>query len=449
MAVTTLTTRTINAAMTTPIARRGLEVAAVRDHFPALARELHGRPIVYLDGAAGSQVPRQTIDAVAEYLEHHNANRGGPFVTARETDAMVAEVRQATADFLGAHAPEEVVFGPNMTTLTFALSRALGRELKPGDELVLTRLDHDANVAPWVAVAEERGAKVRWIDVRTEDCTLQLDQVESLIGERTRLVAVGMASNAVGTLNDVGRVIEVAHAFGALVFVDAVHAAPHMPIDAAGLRADFLACSPYKFFAPHLGVLYGRRELLERLPAYRTRPAGDALPGKWEPGSQPHELLAGLLGTFEYLGQLGRAYGGASAQDDRRATLRAAMSAIRSYERDLTGPLLDGLASVRGLTVHGIAEPSRAAERLPTVAIGLPGQSPAAVARHLADAGINAWHGTMYTPDLMRALGLDDAGGVVRIGLLHYNTADEIELLVDSLGELAGRSTGGITLSAP
>jgi cysteine desulfurase family protein (TIGR01976 family) len=447
--VTTLTTRTINAAMTTPIARSGLEVAAVRDHFPALARELDGRPIVYLDGAAGSQVPRQTIQAVTEYLEHHNANRGGPFVTARETDAMLVEVRQATADFLGAHAPEEIVFGPNMTTLAFALSRALGRELGPGDEVVLTRLDHDANVAPWVAVAEERDARVRWIDVRTEDCTLRLDQLESMIGERTRLVAVGMASNAVGTLNDVGRVIEVAHAYGALVFVDAVHAAPHLPIDVAVLHADFLACSPYKFFAPHLGVLYGRRELLERLPAYRTRPAGEALPGKWEPGSQPHELLAGLLGTFDYMAQLGRAYGGGPLPDDRRAALRAAMSAIRAYERELTGPLLEGLASVPGLTIHGIAEPSRSGERLPTVAIGLHGHPPEAVARHLANVGINAWHGTMYTPDLMRALGLDDVGGVVRIGLLHYNTADEIERLVDSLTVLAGRSTGGITLSAP
>jgi cysteine desulfurase family protein (TIGR01976 family) len=447
--VTTLTTRTIIAAMTTPIARRGLDVAAVRDHFPALARELDGRPIVYFDGAAGSQVPRQTIDAVADYLEHHNANRGGLFVTAQETDAMVAEVRGATADFLGAHTAEEIAFGPNMTTLAFALSRALGRELGPGDEVVLTRLDHDANVAPWVAVAEERGARVRWIEVRTQDCTLQLDQLESLIGERTRLVAVGLASNAVGTLNDVGRVIEIAHAYGAQVFVDAVHAAPHLPIDVAALRADFLACSPYKFFAPHLGVLYGRRELLERLPAYRTRPAGDALPGKWEPGSQPHELLAGLLGTFDYLGQLGRAYGDERPQDDRRTTLRAAMSAIRAYERDLTGPLLEGLASVPGLKIYGIVEPARAADRLPTVAIGMRGRAPEAVASHLAEAGINAWHGTMYTPDLMRALGLDDSGGVVRIGLLHYNTASEIERLVESLGELAGRSTGGITLSAP
>jgi cysteine desulfurase family protein (TIGR01976 family) len=435
--------------MTTPIARHGIDVAAVRDHFPALRREIDGQPIVFFDGAAGSQLPRQAIDAVADYLEHHNANVGGQFATSLETDAMLAEARLATADFLGAHVPEEIVFGPNMTTLTFAMSRAIGRELGAGDEVVLSRLDHDANVAPWVAVAEERGARVRWIDVRAEDCTLELDGLESLIGERTRLVAVGMASNAVGTLNDVGRVIEIAHAFGALVFVDAVHAAPHVPIDVAALRADFLACSPYKFFGPHLGVLYGRRELLERLPAYRTRPAGEALPGKWEPGTQPHELLAGLLGTFEYLALLGRAYGGAPSDDDRRSALRSAMSAIHAYERELIGPLLDGMATVPGLTMHGIRESSRIGERVPTVAVSLRGHPPEVVAGHLADAGINAWHGNMYTPDLMRALGLDDAGGVVRIGLLHYNTSQEIERLVASLGQLAGRSTAGITLSAP
>jgi cysteine desulfurase family protein (TIGR01976 family) len=435
--------------MTTPIARRGLEVAAVRDHFPALGRALNGRPIVYFDGAAGSQVPRQTIDAVADYLANHNANRGGPFATAVETDAMLAEVRQATADFLGAHAPEEIVFGPNMTTLTFALSRSIGTELRPGDELVVTRLDHDANIAPWMAVARDRGATVRWIDVRPDDCTLELDRLESVIGERTRLVAIGLASNAVGTLNDVGRVIEIAHAFGALAFVDAVHAAPHLPIDVAALHADFLACSPYKFFGPHLGVLYGRRELLERLPAYRTRPAGEDLPDKWETGSQPHELLAGLLGTFRYLAQLGRAYGEAPRDADQRAILRAAMSTIRAYERDLTGPLLHGLASVPGLTIHGIRAPSRVADRVPTVAISIRNHTPESTNRHLADAGINAWHGTMYTPDLMRALGLDDAGGVVRIGLLHYNTAEEIERLVATLGGLAARSTAGITLSDP
>jgi cysteine desulfurase family protein (TIGR01976 family) len=436
--------------MTTPITRSGIDVAAVRDHFPSLARELNGRPIAFMDGAAGSQVPRQTVDAMATYLRDHNANRGGHFATSVETDSMVADVRRTTADFLGAHLAEEIIFGPNMTTLTFGLSRAIARELQPGDEIVVTELDHDANVAPWVAIAEERDAVVRRIAVNVDDGTLALDALESILGERTRLVAIGLASNAVGTLNEIGRVIETAHAFGALVFVDAVHAAPHVPIDAVAMGADFLACSPYKFFAPHLGVLYGRRELLERLPAYRTRPAGEGLPGKWEPGSLPHELLAGLLGTFEYLEQLGRAYGDAAEPTtDRRGALRAAMSAIRSYERELTGPTLEALAGVPAITVHGIADPRRADERVPTFAISLRGHSPEAVARHLAGDGINAWNGTMYAPDLMRALGLEDAGGVVRIGLLHYNTTNEVAELVASLSTLAGGSTAGITLSDP
>ncbi len=435
--------------MTTPITRSGIDVAAVRDHFPSLARELNGGPIVFMDGAAGSQVPRQTIDAMATYLRDHNANRGGPFATSRETDSMVSDVRQATADFLGAHLAEEIIFGPNMTTLTFGLSRAIARDLRPGDEIIVTELDHDANVAPWVAIAEERDAVVRRIAVNPDDGTLALDRLESIIGERTRVVAVGLASNAVGTLNEIGRVVETAHAYGALVFVDAVHAAPHLPIDVVAMGADFLACSPYKFFAPHLGVLYGRRELLERLPAYRTRPAGEALPGKWEPGSLPHELLAGLLGTFEYLEQLGRAYGDAEPTADRRSALHAAMGAIQNYERELTGPMLEALAGVPGITIHGIADPRRADQRVPTVAISLGGHSPEAVARHLAGEGINAWNGTMYAPDLMRALGLEDAGGVVRIGLLHYNTTHEVARLVASLSTLAEGSTAGITLSDP
>ena len=423
--------------MTTPITRSGIDVHAVRDHFPSLAREQNGRPIVFMDGAAGSQVPRQTIDAIAAYLADRNANRGGAFVTSRETDAMVAEARRATADFLGAHLSEEIIFGPNMTTLTFGLSRAMATELQPGDEVVVTELDHDANIAPWVAAADERGAVVRRIPVNPEDGTLALDQRESVIGDRTRLVAVGLASNALGTLNDIGPLVEAAQAVGALVFVDAVHAAPHLPIDVAAMGADFLACSPYKFFAPHLGVLYGRRDLLERLPAYRTRPAGEELPGKWEPGSMPHELLAGLLGTFEYLEQLGRAYGDAPPGTDRRGALRAAMAAIRTYERDLTGPMLEMLSAVPGLTIHGIADPGRVDERVPTVAVRMRGHRPDEVARHLAEHGINAWNGSMYAPDLMRALGLDEAGGVVRIGLLHYNTTKEVSHLAESLSALA------------
>ena len=422
--------------MTTPVARRGIDVAAVRDHFPSLARTIDGRTVAYLDGPGGTQVPREAIEAMSAYLATSNANSHGAFTASRETDDVLTDVHAAAADFLGAHDPDEIAFGPNMTTLTFALSRAIGRDLVPGDEIVVTRLDHDANVAPWLAVARDTGAIVRWVDIDPSDCTMRYDMLEELVGPRTRVVAVGLASNAVGTLNDVGRVAQIAHAAGALVFVDAVHAAPHVPIDVRSLQVDFLACSPYKFFAPHLGLLYGRRELLERLGAYRVRPAGEALPGKWETGTQNHEAMAGLLGTFRYLEKLGRAYGGAAADSGRRSTLRAAMAAIRERERGLIGPLLEGLSSIRGLQVRGITDPARFDERVPTVAFTLDGHTPREVAEHLDRHAIASWDGDYYAVELMKRLGLADSGGMLRVGLVHYNTNEEIDRLVEALGEL-------------
>jgi cysteine desulfurase family protein (TIGR01976 family) len=421
--------------MTSPISRRGIDVEAVRAHFPALGRSHAGRPLVYMDGPAGTQLPTECIEAIVRYIETSNANHGGAFVTSVETDALLSEAHAAAADFLGAHEPEEIAFGANMTTITLAVSRALGRDLGAGDEIVLSRLDHDANVAPWLAMAEERSVRVRWLEVRADDCTLDLDGLESLIGERTRLVALGLASNAVGTLNDVGRVIEMAHAYGARVFVDAVHAAPHVPIDVSSLRADYLVCSSYKFYAPHLGILYGRRDLLEQLRFFRVRPAGEALPGKLETGTPPFELLAGLLGTFDYLTALGRAYGDHPG-GDRWSELHAAMAAIRAHEHAMTGPLLEGLASVPGLRVHGIIEPSRFDERVPTVAFRIAGLQPRRIAEHLAGVGINVWDGDMYAIELIRSLGLDDAGGIVRVGLMHYNTLEEVDRLAEALRDL-------------
>jgi cysteine desulfurase family protein (TIGR01976 family) len=414
----------------------GLDVAALRDHFPALSRTIDGRPTAYLDGPGGTQVPRECIDAMTAYLERSNANHGGAFTTSVETDAMLDEVHAAGADFLGAADPDEIVFGPNMTTLTFAVSRALGRDLRPGDEVVVTRLDHDANVAPWLAMAEDRGASVRWLELAEDGATLELDRLGEVVTERTKLVAIGLASNALGTLTDVGRAIEVAHAVGAVTFVDAVHAAPHLPIDVAMLDADLLVTSPYKFFAPHLGMLYGRRELLERLTAYRVRPAGEALPGKWEVGTQSHESLAGLLGTFGYLERIGAAYGGAGDGADRRGRLRAAMSTIRAHERQLSLHVLERLGGVPGLRVHGLTDPSRLEERVPTFSFTIAGQHPRAIAEHLAARGIFTWDGDFYAWELVRALGLADAGGLLRVGLVHYNTVDEVERLVEALHEL-------------
>ena len=422
--------------MTSIREQSGLDVAALRDHFPSLARSLDGQPLAYLDGPGGTQVPRECIAAITAYLETSNANHGGAFLAGAETDAMLHEVHAAGAEFLGAHDPDEIVFGPNMTTLTLAISRSLGRDLHPGDEVVVTRLDHDANVAPWLAMAEDRGATVRWIELAEDRATLDLDALDQVITERTRIVAVGLASNALGTVTDVGRVIEAAHAVGAVVHVDAVHAGPHLPIDVSALRADLLVCSPYKFFGPHLGMLYGRRDLLERLTAYRVRPAGEALPGKWETGTQNHEALAGLLGTFAYLEQVGAAYGSTAGADDRRGRLRAAMAAIHEYERGLTLAVLERLPAVPGLRLLGLTDPARVDERVPTFSFTMDGHHPRRIAEHLSLYGISSWDGDFYAWELVRALGLDDAGGLLRVGFVHYNTPDELERLVSALHEL-------------
>ncbi len=422
--------------MTSIRERGGIDVAAVRDHFPSLGRSIGGQPVAYLDGPGGTQVPRECIAAIGAYLETSNANHGGAFAASVETDALLDEVHATAAAFVGAESGDEIAFGPNMTTLTFAVSRALGRELGPADEIVVTRLDHDANVAPWLAVAEDLGATVRWLELRDDGAALDLDALTSVLSSRTRIVAVGLASNALGTITDVPRVAAAAHQVGALVYVDAVHAGPHMPIDVGALGADLLVCSPYKFFGPHLGMLYGRRELLERIGAYRVRPAGDALPGKWEVGTQNHEALAGLLGTFEYIERLGSAFAPGSAPDDRRGRLRAAMDAIRSYERELSLAVLDRLRDVRGLRLFGITDPARLDQRVPTFSFTLDGHVPRAVAEHLARRGISVWDGDFYAWELIGALGLRDAGGLVRVGLVHYNTVDEVDRLRDALGEL-------------
>ena len=312
-----------------------LDLDACRRKFPGLARQVDGRPAAFLDGPGGSQVPQSVIDAVADCLAHRNANDGGAFATSREAGGIVHAARGAVAELLGAADPGEVAFGPNMTTLTFALSRALARTWRPGDEVVVTRLDHDANVTPWVLAAADAGATVRYLDVDPSDCTLRLDSLSGLLNDRTRLVAVGLASNAVGTVNPVREVAAAARRVGALVFVDAVHAVPHRPVDVAELGADFLACSPYKFFGPHLGVLWGRRDLLDSLPAYKVRPAPDSGPGRWMTGTPSFEAIAGTHAAVDYLARLG---------GDRRAALASADAAIRAHEDALPAQFLRGLA---------------------------------------------------------------------------------------------------------
>lgn len=416
-----------------------VRVAWARRQFPALERTHAGQPVVYLDGPAGTQVPLAVVDAVSDYFRRCNANHGGLFPTSRDSDAWLDQAHQAAADFVGASDPGEIAFGPNMTTLTLGLSRALGRTWKPGDEIIVTRLDHDANFTPWVLAARDAGATVKIAEFRPDDCTLDLDQFRSLLSPRTRLVAVGCASNAVGTVNPVAEMTRLAHEVGALVFLDAVHLAPHALLDVRAWDCDFLACSAYKFFGPHTGILWGRRALLESLAAYKLRPAPDSLPGKWMTGTQSHELIVGVHAAIDYLAELGRAAAADSnaplPTTDRRQALAAAYEAIVPYERALTQRLLTGLHELPEVRIWGIAQPARISERVATLAITHPRHSAPALATALGYAGIFVWHGNYYALNLSEALGREPHG-MVRIGLVHYNTPEEVDRLLVELRQL-------------
>jgi cysteine desulfurase family protein (TIGR01976 family) len=418
-----------------PIASR-FDVAWCRRQFPALDRTVGGQPVVYLDGPGGSQVPRRVIDAVADYLARTNANHGGMFATSRQSDALLDAAHQAVADLFGTADPETIVFGANMTSLTFALSRALAQTWQPGDEIVVTRMDHDANVSPWVLAARDAGATVRHVAIRAEDCTLDLDDLAGKISPQTRLVAVAAASNAVGTILPVDRIAAMAHQVGALIFVDAVHYAPHGSLDVGRWGCDFVAASAYKFFGPHVGVLWGRRELLTKLPAYKVRPAPDSTPGRWMTGTQNHEGIAGTMAAVEYLADLGRNLDARAA--DRRAALEAAYAAIVAYERGLAELLLAGLGEVPQLKVWGISDPARLDQRVPTVAVTHRTIDPRELAARLAEKGFFVWHGNFYALPLSEALGLEP-NGMLRIGLMHYNTREEVQRLLGALAEVGGR----------
>ncbi|HIK56818.1 MAG TPA: cysteine desulfurase-like protein [Synechococcales cyanobacterium M55_K2018_004] len=412
-----------------------LDLDWVRSQFPALRQTFNEQPIVYFDGPGGTQVSSRVIQAIAHYLMTANANTHGAFLTSERTDAVVQEAHAAIADLLGCEA-DEVVFGANMTTLTFAFSRSLGRELRPGDEILVTNLDHDANVAPWLAL-EEQGVVVRTVDIHPEDCTLDLADLERQLSDRTRLVAVTYASNAVGTINPIAQIVRLAHAVGAWVFVDAVHYAPHGPLDVRSLHCDFLACSAYKFFSPHVGVLYGKREHLERLHPYKVRTAPNEIPYCWETGTQNFEGLAGVIASIDYLAELGRQI--APTGTHRRSELMAAMTGIQEYERTLSEALIPRLLEIPGVTLYGITDPARFSWRTPTVGIRIAGYSPAQLARELGDRGINTWNGNFYALNLSRRLGLEEQGGMLRIGCVHYNTIAEIQRLLNALQELTAR----------
>jgi cysteine desulfurase family protein (TIGR01976 family) len=415
------------------VAMTQLDLSWVRSQFPSLAQTVNGRPAVFLDGPGGTQVPQRVIDAISEYLKSSNANTHGAFATSHRTDTVIDEAREAMSDFLNC-AADEVVFGPNMTTLTFAISRAMGRELVSGDEIVLTRLDHDANVSPWQAL-QERGVKIRFVDFNENDCTLDMNDLARKITERTKLVAVGYASNAVGTINPVKEVVRLAHQRGALAYIDAVHYAPHGLLDVVALECDFLVCSTYKFFGPHMGVLYGKREHLQRLRPYRLRANPDVIPSCWESGTNNHECIAGVTACVDYLADLGRNV--EPRVPNRREALQTAYKTIQQYERELIEKLIPGLLEIPGLKLYGISDPKRFDQRCPTVAVRIDDHTPRELSTRLGEGGFFTWDGNYYAIGVTERLDVENEGGFLRIGLAHYNTAEEVDRLLAALREIA------------
>jgi cysteine desulfurase family protein (TIGR01976 family) len=414
------------------------DVDALRSEFPALSRVANGHAVAFLDGPGGTQVPKRVIDAVAGYLRDTNANAGGAFRTSELSDAMVDEAHAAVADFLGAASPGEIKFGYNMSTLTLHIGRSIGATLGPGDEIVVTTLDHEANVSTWRAMAADRGVTVQTVDIHPDDVTLDLEDLESKLNPRTRLVAIGYASNAVGTVNPVREIVARAHEVGALTYVDAVAFAPHGPIDVQSLDTDFLVCSAYKWFGPHLGALYGKAEILDRLPAFKVRPAHD----RFETGTAAFEAIAGTLAATDYLRDVGRSYGdvagapGAEHASERRRELVAGMTAVQKYERELVTRLIDGLEATPGIVIHGITDRSAFASRVPTVSISIDGVHPRSAAEALGDEGIYVWDGDFYATGLIERLGKAETGGVLRLGLVHYNTNSEVDRTLEALAGL-------------
>lgn len=422
-----------------------INLSAVRSQFPALQEtDEDSRPYVYFDGPGGTQVPQRVMDAMADYFVRANANCGGPFITSRRNDDTIKQARIDMADFFNAPSATEIVFGANMTSLTFSFSRAIGRMLQPGDEIIVTHLDHDGNIAPWAAL-EEKGIIIKWADFRSEDCRLDLDHLVSLLNARTKLVALGYASNAVGTINPIAEIAAKVHTAGAWLWVDAVHYAPHGLIDVQRAGCDFLVCSAYKFFGPHVGVLWGRLDLLEQLAAYKVRPSKTTPPHKFETGTLNHEGLAGVSAAIDYLAEIGRSYGNRlpttgmdayHAYNDRRRELKQAMGAIMTYEMPLFEKMLSEIQKIPGTRIYGITDPEEFDQRCPTLAFTREGFTPSQIAEHLGHQGIFVWHGNYYALAVTQRLGVEDKGGMVRVGLAHYNTEEEVGRLIEALKDM-------------
>ena len=417
-------------------------VRSIRSEFPALMEKVNGRPIIFFDGPGGTQVHGSVIKAMNRYFTSANSNTHAAYLYSRRTDEAVQEGRRAMADLLNATKPEEIVFGPNMTTLTFRLSQAIGEALSAGDEIVVTRLDHDANISPWLTL-QAKGVKVRFVDFHPLNGTLDMDELGRVITKRTKVVAFGYASNALGTINAVSTIVDMAHNYGSWAFVDAVHYAPHGPMDVRALGCDFLVCSAYKFFGPHMGVLYGRYEILDSLSPRKVRPAGDAAPDKFETGTNNFEGICGAAAAVEYLASLGRRFSDDFADDasgliGRRREIRLGMSAIRAYEKTLSEGLLAGLLKIKGVQVYGITEEDRIEQRVPTFSFTLKGLTPREVAAGLDTENIFVWDGHFYAIEAIRRLGLMNEGGVVRIGLYHYNLMEEVAMFLEAISKIGG-----------
>ena len=418
-----------------------LDLKAIRKQFPSLGRQ---QPAVFLDNPGGTQISKPSLDRINRYLLECNANHEGAFETSIRSDEILQEAHAAVADWLNAASPDEIIFGNNMTTLTLHISRSLARNLGKGDEILVTRMDHDANISPWMLIAEDRGCKLTWVDFDVEEGTLKLDDFEKALERKPKIAAFGYASNALGTINPVAQLTKMAKDAGALVYIDAVQYAPHGPVDVQDIGCDFLVCSSYKFFGPHAGALYGRRELLEELKAYKVRPASDDLPFKFETGTQNHEGIAGVLGALEYFEWLGKKFGGEQAEgwrdagfSGRRLLYKQAMTAIRAYEFELSRALIEAVQSVPGTHIYGVTDMKRLDERVPTVSFTLEGQHPRDVAEKLGKEGFYVWDGHYYALAVVERLGLLDSGGMVRVGAAHYNTLEEVQQFREALAEIA------------
>lgn len=406
------------------------DVEAVRRQFPALQASVNGKPVVYFDNPAGTQVPQKVIDAINDLLINYNVNTEAPNTASRRTTQMTADARQAAADLLGAES-DEIAFGNNMTSLTVLLSRGLVHELKPGDEVVLSHLEHDANAGPWILMAEEAGATVRWIDIDPETLAIDLEDAGRVINDKTKIVAVSHASNGSGSINDVASIIEIAKAHGALTFIDAVQFAPHGYLDVKSLDCDFLSCSAYKFYGTHVGLMYGKYELMEKIRAYTVRPSLTKQPSRWEPGTKNYEGLVGMMAAIDYLADLGVSHGGAAAEAGRRDKLKAAWPVITGYEQELAERLVGGLNAIPGVEVFGITDPADMEKRVSTVSFRKEGRTPLELGAALGEEEIHCRCGDYLAVALIERLGFSNSGGLTRVGPVHYNTMEEIDKAVE------------------